>query len=88
MQIAAGTAWPSREALTRVGVPRVRTALDIALWAGMALWLVASAYTADVFHGWSVVLPVLGLLCFVAAVVALRRWAVARRLLPRWRCSR
>ncbi|WP_405793951.1 sensor histidine kinase [Streptomyces sp. NBC_01506] len=82
MQIAAGTAWPSREALTRVGVPRVRTALDIALWAGMALWLVASAYTADVFHGWSVVLPVLGLLCFVAAVVALRRWAVARRLLP------
>ncbi|GGK05727.1 two-component sensor histidine kinase [Streptomyces camponoticapitis] len=82
MPIGAGTAWPSREALTRVGVPPIRTALDYLLAGAMACWLVVTAYAADVFHGWQAVLPVLGLLCFVAAVLLFYRWTVAGRLLP------
>ncbi|WP_405675585.1 histidine kinase [Streptomyces sp. NBC_01511] len=83
MVIGTGAAaWPSREALTRVGVPPVRTALDVALWGAMALWLLTSAYGTKLFHGWSAVLPVLGLLVFVAALLGFRRWTVARRLLP------
>ncbi|MET9555851.1 histidine kinase [Streptomyces sp. NPDC006645] len=82
MSIGAMTGWPSREALTRVGVPPVRTVLDILLWAGVAVWILTTAYTAEVFHGWPAALPVLGLLCFVGAVLLLRRWSVARRLLP------
>ncbi|MFC8831153.1 sensor histidine kinase [Streptomyces sp. NPDC057137] len=82
MQIAAGTAWPSREALSRVGAPPIRKVLDALLSGALALWLVASAYLAEVFHGWLVVLPVLGLVCFLAAVLAFRRWTVARRLVP------
>lgn len=82
MPIGAMTGWPSKEALTGVGVPRVRTALDYLLASAMALWLITTAYTADVFHGRRAVLPVVGLLCFVAAVLLFRRWTVAGRLLP------
>lgn len=82
MPIGTGTAWPSEEALTRVGVPRVRTALDYLLAAALCGWLLTTAYTADVFHGWRVVVPVLGLLCFVTAVALLHRWTIQRRLLP------
>ncbi|WP_329380598.1 sensor histidine kinase [Streptomyces sp. NBC_01716] len=82
MPIGAGTAWPSREALTRVGVPPVRTALDYLLAGGLICWLAVTAYTADVFHGWSAAVPALGLLCFVAVVVLFFRSTVAGRLLP------
>ncbi|MFD5893236.1 MULTISPECIES: sensor histidine kinase [unclassified Streptomyces] len=82
MPIGAVTVWPSKEALTRVGVPRVRTALDCLLVGGLVCWLVATAYTAGVFHGWRAVLPVLGMLCFGTAVVFLHRWTVQKRLLP------
>lgn len=82
MSIGAMTGWPSKEALTRVGVPRVRTALDMVLWAAFAFWLVMSAYGAKVFHGWEVALPPLGLACFAGAVLLFRRWTVARLLLP------
>ncbi|MFD3921872.1 sensor histidine kinase [Streptomyces sp. NPDC058595] len=82
MPIGAVTVWPSKEALTRVGVPRVRTALDCLLAGGLAIWLVATAYTAGVFHGGRAVLPVLGMLCFGTALVFLHRWTVQRRLFP------
>ncbi|MFE6030435.1 sensor histidine kinase [Streptomyces niveus] len=82
MSIGAMTGWPSKEALTRVGVPPVRTALDVLLWAALACWLVMSAYAAKVFHGWGVALPPLGLLCFAGAALLFHRWTVARRLLP------
>ncbi|MFI6695642.1 sensor histidine kinase [Streptomyces sp. NPDC050433] len=82
MPIGAGTAWPSKEALTRVGVPPVRMLLDVALWSGLAVALLMTAYHAKVFQGWWTALPVLGLLCFAAALAAFRRWTVQRRLLP------
>lgn len=81
MPIGAMTGWPSREALTRVGVPPVRTALDCLLVGGLACWLVATMYSADVFHGWRAALPVLGMLCFGTTVLFLHRWTVQRRLL-------
>ncbi|MGI5403383.1 hypothetical protein ACQEVG_28840 [Streptomyces sp. CA-135486] len=72
------TAWPTREALSRLGVPRVRIAIDIALSA----WAVYSAYASDAFPGRRVVLPPLGLLCCAAAVVGYHRMTLANRLLP------
>ncbi|MFD3523756.1 sensor histidine kinase [Streptomyces sp. NPDC058653] len=81
MPIGAGTAWPSREALTRVGLPPVRTALDYLLSSVLACWLVVSAYHSDAFHGRLLVLPVLGLLCFLAIVVLFHRWTIEGRLL-------
>ncbi|MET4921960.1 histidine kinase [Streptomyces sp. PSRA5] len=82
MRIRVGTEWPSREALTRVGVPPVRTALDVVLSGALTVWLVVSAYHAEAFQGRLMALPVLGLLCFLAAVLVFRRWTVARRLVP------
>lgn len=76
------TAWPTREALSRVGVPRVRIALDIAVLASMAAWAVSSAYASGAFHGWRAVLPALGLLCCTAAFLGYHRTTMAGRLLP------
>ncbi|MFF3398711.1 sensor histidine kinase [Streptomyces sp. NPDC002659] len=76
------TVWPTREALSRLGVPRVRIALDIAVLAGLAAWAVYSAYDAEVFHGPGAVLPPLGLLCSAAAVFGFHRTTLANRLGP------
>ncbi|WP_326653071.1 MULTISPECIES: histidine kinase [unclassified Streptomyces] len=76
------TAWPTREALSRLGIPRVRTALDVTLLAGLSAWAVYSAYDADVFHGRGAVLPPLGLLCCVLAALSFQRTTLANRLLP------
>ncbi|MET7616717.1 sensor histidine kinase [Streptomyces sp. NPDC005408] len=76
------TTWPTREALSRVGVPRVRIALDIAVLAGLAAWAVSSAYDSEAFHGWGAVLPPLGLLCCAAAVFGFHRTTIDNRLGP------
>jgi hypothetical protein len=76
------TEWPTREALSRVGVPRVRIALDIAVLASMAAWVISSAYASGAFHGWRAVLPALGLLCCTAAVLGYHQTTLANRLLP------
>ncbi|MFI1397171.1 sensor histidine kinase [Streptomyces sp. NPDC020681] len=80
MRSSMWTAWPTREALSRLGVPRARIALDIALLAGLATWAVYSAYGSEVFHGWGAVLPPLGLLCCAAAVLGFHHTTVANRL--------
>ncbi|RFU84514.1 sensor histidine kinase [Streptomyces triticagri] len=68
--------WPSPEALSRVGVPRARRALDVLLRAGLALWLLVSAYEAHLSRGAGqiVVLGVAG-----ACVVAAARFPRATR---------
>ncbi|MEV6395850.1 histidine kinase [Streptomyces sp. NPDC051907] len=76
------TAWPTREALSRIGVPRSRIALDIAMMAALSAWAVSSAYTSGAFHGWRAVLPALGLLWCAAAVLAFHRMTLRNRLLP------
>jgi signal transduction histidine kinase len=80
--ISQWTEWPTREALSRVGVPRVRIALDIAVLASMAAWAVSSAYASGAFHGWRAALPALGLLCCTAAVLGYHQTTLAHRLLP------
>ncbi|NUK09375.1 sensor histidine kinase [Streptomyces lunaelactis] len=75
-------AWPTREALSRVGVPRVRIALDVAVLAGMAAWAMSGAYTSGFSPGWRAVLPPLALLCCAAAVLRYHRTTLANRLLP------
>ncbi|MEU4493869.1 histidine kinase [Streptomyces sp. NPDC023998] len=76
------TAWPTREALSRLGVPRVRVAIDIALLVALSGWAVYSAYDSDAFRGWRVVLPPSGLFCCAAAVLGYHRMTLANRLLP------
>ncbi|RII09432.1 Sensor histidine kinase DesK [Streptomyces sp. YIM 130001] len=64
------TEWPTPEALSRVGVPKARMGLDLALRAGLALWLLLGAYHAHVLPGAGqiVVLGAVGT-CIAAAAV-------------------
>ncbi|MFJ3106194.1 sensor histidine kinase [Streptomyces sp. NPDC086835] len=74
------TEWPSRESLSRIGVPRARIVLDVALLAALSSWAVSSAYTSEVFHGWGAVLPPLGLLGCAAAATRYHRTTLENRL--------
>ncbi|MCX4819843.1 histidine kinase [Streptomyces sp. NBC_01142] len=76
------TEWPTREALSRLGVPRVRIALDIVLLAALAAFAVYSAYRSDAFHGWRAVLPPMALLCCTAAFLTYHHTTLGNRLLP------
>ncbi|MGX6744234.1 sensor histidine kinase [Streptomyces xantholiticus] len=82
MRAGKWTRWPTREALSRIGVPRARMALDIALLAALSTWAVASAYASDVFRGWGAALPPLALLACAAAGVHYHLTTLAHRLLP------
>lgn len=70
------TAWPTREALSHIGVPPLRVALDIALVAALSAWAVYSAYSAELFHGLGAVLPPLG---FAACAAAAARYHLTTR---------
>jgi signal transduction histidine kinase len=74
------TEWPSRESLSRIGVPRARIVLDVALLAALSLWAVSSAYTSEVFHGWGAVLPPLGLVGCAAAAARYHGTTLENRL--------
>ncbi|MGW4850997.1 sensor histidine kinase [Streptomyces sp. NPDC004288] len=52
--------WPSREALTRIGVPRGRIVLDYTMIAGLSVLVVTGCYTSGAFGGWYAPLPPLG----------------------------
>lgn len=82
MRSSRWTEWPTREALSRLGVPRVRTVLDHVLLSGLAAWAVFSAYGSGAFHGWTGVLPPIGLICCAAAVLAFHRTTLENRLWP------
>ncbi|MFJ6694516.1 sensor histidine kinase [Streptomyces sp. NPDC091272] len=76
------TAWPSTEELSRLGVPRVRMAIDIALWLGMGLWILWEAYDSGVFQGVALVVPPLVLVAVTGAAELYDRQTVRHRLLP------
>ncbi|WP_443079825.1 sensor histidine kinase [Streptomyces sp. P9-A4] len=62
-------AWPSREALTRLGVPRGRIVLDYFMIAGLSVLVLTGCYTSGAFHGWYAPVPPVGFgLCVVAAL--------------------
>ncbi|WP_406062953.1 histidine kinase [Streptomyces sp. NBC_01077] len=63
------SAWPSREALTRLGVPRGRMVLDYCLIAGLSVWVLSGCYTSGAFGGWFAPVPPIGFgLCVMAAL--------------------
>ncbi|MFI6288600.1 sensor histidine kinase [Streptomyces sp. NPDC051018] len=74
------TKWPTKESLSRIGVPRSRIAVDMVLLGGLAGWALSSAYTSDVFPGWRAVLPLLGLVISVVAGLAYQRTTRDNRL--------
>ncbi|WP_418959545.1 sensor histidine kinase [Streptomyces tritici] len=82
--VAAGRwlAWPTREALSRVGVPRGRLVLDGLLLTALCAWALISAHLSGAFPGAYGLLPALGLALCGAAVAAFRRATLAHRLLP------
>ncbi|MFE2422406.1 sensor histidine kinase [Streptomyces hokutonensis] len=78
----AWTRWPSREALSRVGVSRSRRLLAWAvrvLVIGMLLW---GAFTGDHAHGWALPGGIAGILAIAALAWAFWRTTLAHRLWP------
>ena len=68
-QESSWSAWPSREALTRMGVPRGRVVLDYVMVTALSGWVLAGCYTSGAFDGWYTPLPPLGFgLCLAAAL--------------------
>ncbi|MBT2396856.1 sensor histidine kinase [Streptomyces sp. ISL-100] len=76
------TAWPSAEALSRLGVPRVRMVIDGVVWASMITWVLWTAYGSGVFRGAAAVVPVAGVGLCVVAAHAYERLTRLNRLLP------
>ncbi|MEU5979516.1 histidine kinase [Streptomyces sp. NPDC047315] len=74
-------AWPARESLTRLGVPRPRIVLDAVLMGSLATWAVSSAYASGGFTGWRFPLPVVGLLVTVAVFGGFLELTLRNRLL-------
>ncbi|MFI0820329.1 sensor histidine kinase [Streptomyces sp. NPDC021098] len=76
------TQWPSRQALTRQGVPRIRLLINSGMWATGAGWLLVDIIRDDAFAGmWRVAL--VGALAGCAGLVyALRRVTLDHRLVP------
>ncbi|MFE5858692.1 sensor histidine kinase [Streptomyces sp. NPDC056500] len=76
------TAWPVRESLTHLGMPRGRTALDLVLMAALSAWALFGAYVSGDFSGAAGVIPPLALLCCIAALFAYHHTTLDNRLLP------
>ncbi|MCX5203741.1 histidine kinase [Streptomyces sp. NBC_00237] len=74
------TAWPSEEAMSRIGVPRMRMAIDLTMWLGIGGWLLWEAYGADVFDGVAVVVPPLALAAVTGAAELYDRLTLRHRL--------
>ncbi|MFE7512716.1 sensor histidine kinase [Streptomyces sp. NPDC057540] len=72
--------WPSREALTRIGVPRGRIVLDYTMIAGLSVLVVAGCYTSGAFGGWFAPLPPLGFGLCVAAALRYHHTTLGHRL--------
>ncbi len=77
-----GTAWPTRESLSRIGVPRTRAVLDGFVLAGLATWALAGSYSSGAFSGLETVLPAVGLLLCAGAFLAFHETTLRHRLLP------
>lgn len=68
-QEGSWSSWPSREALTRLGVPRGRIVLDYSMITALSVWVLTGCYASGAFDGWYAPLPPLGFgLCVAAAL--------------------
>jgi signal transduction histidine kinase len=75
------TAWPPPEALSRLGVPRVRMAIDFVIWLGLGFWILWEAYDSEVFGGVAVVVPTLVLAAVIGAAELYDRYTMRHLLL-------
>ncbi|MER5889936.1 histidine kinase [Streptomyces sp. NPDC001941] len=80
MTTSRWTAWPTAEALSRVGVPRGRMVLDGSLLTGLCAWVLIGAYLSGAFGGWAAVVPPLALALCAAAAVAYHFTTLANQL--------
>ncbi|MFF0742319.1 sensor histidine kinase [Streptomyces sp. NPDC004111] len=76
------TAWPAPEALSRLGVPRIRIAIDVVTWLGVGFWILWEAYDSQVFGGVAVMVPPLSLAAVIGAAGLYDRYTLRHRLLP------
>ncbi|MFI5808036.1 sensor histidine kinase [Streptomyces sp. NPDC051561] len=76
------TAWPPREALSRIGVPRVRMGIDFVMWMGLGFWILWEAYDSGAFTAAAVVVPPLALASAIGAAQLYDRFTLRHRLLP------
>ncbi|MEV8588345.1 histidine kinase [Streptomyces sp. NPDC051180] len=77
--VGAWRTWPSREALTRVGVPRGRMVLDYTMIAGLSAWVLTGCYTSGAFDGGYTLVPPLGFGLCVAAALAFHHTTLDHR---------
>ncbi|MFI6645138.1 sensor histidine kinase [Streptomyces sp. NPDC050504] len=73
-------AWPSKEALSQLGVPLLRRAVDVAMWLAMTVWMLWEAYDAGVFRGALLAVPLAGGGLVLGGVHAFRRFTHEQRL--------
>ncbi|MFC5723661.1 sensor histidine kinase [Streptomyces gamaensis] len=76
------TAWPAREALSRIGVPRRRKVMAWAVRLGLIGLVLWNALRGGFFHGWGLAVLAIGFGAGVAAVWACYRTTLAMRLWP------
>ncbi|WP_406472731.1 sensor histidine kinase [Streptomyces sp. NBC_01615] len=74
--------WPSREALSREGVPRARRALAWTVRAMALGTLIATTFTDGDLHGWGAAAGVAGVVLCAILAWAFWRTTLAHRLLP------
>lgn len=76
------TQWPSRQALSREGVPRTRLLINGGIWLGLTGWLLLDVLRNDAFQGWGRVALIGALVGCAALVESLRRVTLDHRLVP------
>lgn len=76
------TQWPSRQALSRQGVPRVRLAINTGMWVFGASLLLWDVVRDDAFPRWARIVLLAAVAGCAATVYAFRRVTVDHRLGP------
>ncbi|MBL1100458.1 sensor histidine kinase [Streptomyces coffeae] len=80
--MSAWTRWPSQQALSGQGLPRIRRVLDICGWVTAVCWLVRGLFHDEALPGWERAVLIGALAGCTAAMFAFRRITEAHRLLP------
>ncbi|WP_432015534.1 sensor histidine kinase [Streptomyces cucumeris] len=78
----AATRWPSRQALSGQGLPRIRRVLDICGWTAAVCWLVRGLFRDEGLAGWERAVLIGALAGCTVALFIFRRVTLDHRLLP------
>ncbi|MEU8828264.1 histidine kinase [Streptomyces sp. NPDC048636] len=80
--MSAWTQWPSRQALSGQGLPRIRRVLDLCGWTAAVCWLVRGLFRDEALPGWERAALIGALAGCTVAMFVFRRVTVDHRLLP------